>query len=548
MRTLISLLLTLLSTQVLSTTVITNANGYTFNNQGELQQFSAMAFEKGKVLAIGDNNLANQYPDATIKDVKGKALLPGLIDAHGHLLGLGANLMRVELRDTTSVEQAIKRVKQYAEQNSDLTWITGRGWNQELWQKKVFPTAIQLDQAESQRPVLLNRVDGHAAWANSKALRIAGIDDNTPDPVGGKIIRDANGKATGVLIDTAMGLVRQHIPKTSNQQLSLQLDKAARHLLSVGMTSMHDAGISKRDYDFYIQQAKQGKLPIRIYAMIASGDPKLKQMLKAGYINAQQDFLSIRSVKDVSDGALGSRGAALIKPYSDKSDTRGLLINTEETMGEIFDTVIKHKFQLNVHAIGDRANKLSLDKFAENFKRYPGSNKLRHRIEHAQVVSLKDIPRFKQLDILPSMQPTHATSDMNMALFRVGKKRLEGAYAWQAFLKQGSPLVFGSDFPVELANPFFGLHAAVTRQDRNNKPNTGWRAQDSITIEQAFQAFTINAAYAAHQENILGGLTPGKWADFILIDQDIFAIPAQDIWKTKVLETWLAGKKHFSAN
>jgi predicted amidohydrolase YtcJ len=262
-------------------------------------------------------------------------------------------------------------------------------------------------------------------------------------------------------------------------------------------------------------------------------------------VQDQYDWLSIRSVKAYGDGALGSRGAALLQPYSDAQDNTGLLVTREQDLKPLFDLVLGKGFQLNFHAIGDRANRLALDQFADSFERMGGKS-LRNRVEHAQVVNVDDIPRFKALNIIPAMQPTHATSDMNMAKDRVGAARLKGAYAWQTFLKQGSPVAFGSDFPVELSNPFFGLHAAVTRQDRNNSPDSGWIPSEAVTLKQAFRGFTLDAAYAAHQEHILGGLTEGKWADFILIDQDVFTTSPQNIWKTQVLETWIAGEKRFT--
>lgn len=309
---------------------------------------------------------------------------------------------------------------------------------------------------------------------------------------------------------------------------------------------MHDAGIGQNVYNFYIETAQQKKLGMRIYAMLSAADPQIEAMLKAGYISGQNDFLSIRSVKGYGDGALGSRGAALLQPYSDEPDNRGLLVTQQSQLKPLFDLVISNKFQLNFHAIGDRANRLVLDQFADTFERIGGKD-LRHRIEHAQVVALSDIPRFKQLNIIPAMQPTHATSDMNMAEARIGKDRLRGAYAWKRFIEQGTPIALGSDFPVELANPFFGLHAAVTRQDRQNKPAEGWIPSQSLTLLQAFKGFTIDAAYAAHQEDMLGGLTEGKWADFILIDQNIFEIQPQQIWRTKVEETWIAGERVYQA-
>jgi predicted amidohydrolase YtcJ len=524
---------------------IGNVKGYTLNNAGELISFSNMVFDAGKVVAIGAEELGQKYPNATFIDGENKVMLPGLIDAHGHVMGLGETLLQVDLRESKSALDAAKMVQAYAKTQQDLAWVTGRGWNQVLWPGKAYPTASLLDEYVNNRPVMLSRVDGHASWVNSKALEIAGITKDTLDPPGGKIVRDEQGNPTGVLIDNAESLMLKHLPKTSEATLTAQLNAAGEHLLSEGITSVHDAGIGKVVYNYYKKRVAEHSLPVRIYPMIAATSVDLRQLLETGHVQDQYDWLSIRSVKAYGDGALGSRGAALLQPYSDAQDNRGLLVTREQDLKPLFDLVLGKGFQLNFHAIGDRANRLALDQFADSFERIGGKS-LRNRVEHAQVVNVDDIPRFKALNIIPAMQPTHATSDMNMAKDRVGSARLKGAYAWQTFLKQGSPVAFGSDFPVELSNPFFGLHAAVTRQDRNNSPDSGWIPSEAVTLKQAFRGFTLDAAYAAHQEHILGGLTEGKWADFILIDQDVFTTSPQNIWKTQVLETWIAGEKRFT--
>jgi predicted amidohydrolase YtcJ len=524
---------------------ISNVRGYTLDNSGELVRFTNMLFDGGKVIAIGGSELKQRFPNATQIDGQNKVMLPGLIDAHGHVMGLGETLLEVDLRESKSALDAAKMVQTYAKAQQGLAWITGRGWNQVLWPGKAFPNANLLDEYVNNKPVMLSRVDGHASWVNSKALEIAGISKDTLDPPGGKIMRDKQGNPTGILIDNAANLVYQHLPKTSEATLTVQLNAAGEQLHSEGITSVHDAGIDKVVYDYYKKRVAEHSLPVRIYPMIAATSPVLKQLLEAGHVQDQYDWLSIRSVKAYGDGALGSRGAALLQPYSDAPDNSGLLLTRQRDLKPLFDLVLGNGFQLNFHAIGDKANRLALNQFADSFSRMGGKS-LRNRVEHAQVINVDDIPRFKTLNIIPAMQPTHATSDMNMAEDRVGANRLRGAYAWQTFLKQGSPVAFGSDFPVELSNPFFGLHAAVTRQDRNNTPENGWISSEAVTVKQAFRGFTLDAAYAAHQEKILGGLTEGKWADFILIDQDIFTISPQDIWKTQVLETWIAGEKRYT--
>ena len=525
------------------TVLVTNIKGKTLNKTGDLVSFSSMLIDDGKVVSLNPNpNNAD-----TVIDGQGNYLLPGLIDAHGHLLGLGANLLEVNLRDSTSAEDAVKSVQEYVFANPNQAWITGRGWNQELWSDKAFPTAADLDSAIKNKPVWLTRVDGHAGWANSKALELAGITPDTPSPAGGLIAKDSEGNLTGIVIDNAMALIEKHIPKADATVYSNQLNAAGQHLLSLGITSMHDAGVDQSVYEFYLAQAAQSKLPLRVYAMLSATDPNLKMMLGNGIVRSSDDMLFVRSVKAYGDGALGSRGAALIKPYSDAPRTHGLLLTQPEDMDELYTTVLGSGFQLNYHAIGDRANRLALDAFERTFKTIDADH-LRHRIEHAQVINVDDIKRFVALGILPSMQPTHATSDMNMAVARIGKNRMAGAYAWKTLLESGIALPLGSDFPVELANPFYGLHAAVTRQNRENQPVKGWYEHEALTIEQAFKGFTLDAAYGGHMEDTIGSLEPGKWADFILVDQDIFSVPASDIWKTHVIQTWIAGNKVFDAN
>lgn len=548
MRRYVSLTLLLVCSLLMSvasaSTLIENVRGYTLNEKGELVQFKRILLNRGKVISLDPTSVPNK---AEVIDGRNAVMLPGLIDAHGHLLGLGGNLLEVDLRDSKTMSQAAKWVADYALAHMDQDWIKGRGWNQELWSDRSFPTAKALDKVIAQKPVWLSRVDGHAAWVNTKALQLAGITRDTQDPVGGQILRDSQGNPTGVLIDNAMDLVAAVMPTESTRQYQAQLNAAGEHLLSVGITAMHDAGVSHHVYDFYLARAAAQTLPVRIYAMLSATDPQLDEMLDTGIIRSADDFLSIRSVKAYGDGALGSRGAALLKPYSDAPHQHGLLLTQPDDFPKIFQKVLGAGFQLNFHAIGDKANRMVLDEFEKTFASVGGQS-LRNRVEHAQVINVNDLPRFAKLNVLPSMQPTHATSDMNMAEARIGKARMAGAYAWKTLIDSGIPMPLGSDFPVELANPFYGLHAAVTRQDRNNQPLKGWYPEQALTVKQAFKGFTLDAAYAAHMEDALGTLTPGKWADFILVDQDIFTVTPQDIWKTKVMQTWLAGEKVFDAN
>ena len=399
-----------------------------------------------------------------------------------------------------------------------------------------------LDSLFPNTPVALGRVDGHALWVNKKALSLAGITRTTKSPEGGEIILDANGNPSGVLIDNAMELVYRVIPKFDQKQQQYALIKAMKSLASVGLTSVHDAGISLENINAYKSLAESGKMPIRVNAMLSVEDPMWLSVLAQGHYVTDDHMFKLDSVKISSDGALGSRGAALFDDYSDMHGHKGLLLYSNEKLGELINTAMKADFQVNTHAIGDKANHLVLNHYENAIAKYDAKH-LRHRVEHAQVLSLPDIQRFVSIGVIPSMQATHATSDKNMAEDRLGKKRLKGAYAWQTLLQEGNIIANGSDFPVESPNPFYGLHAAITRQDHNNLPENGWLGHERMTRAQALKSFTIDAAYSGHQEQLIGSLSPGKKADFILIDKDIFKQPAETIWQNKVLSTWVNGKE-----
>ncbi len=524
------------------TTLITNVNGYTIKGD-EIKKFHAIKFKNDVIEQVYHRQKTlDKCAKCIVIDGKGKTMLPGLIDAHGHILSYGESLTQADLTATKTVDEAVERVLRYAQKNKSLTWIKGRGWNQTQWLKNTFPTAASLDQYFPDKPVWLRRVDGHAGWANSKAMQLAGITKQTKAPHGGEIIRDENGNATGVFIDNAMKLIEQKIAPLTLEEQKTVLNNAMNALAALGLTSVHDAGIDSQNLEAFLQMSANNKLPIRINAMLYLPSPSWQQTLKYGTFSTNGDMLQFNSVKIQADGALGSRGAALIKDYSDKHGHRGLLLHNNKDFERYVTTAMKAGFQVNTHAIGDNANKLVLDSYEQLIAK-TNTRHLRHRVEHAQILQLEDIPRFSELGVIASMQATHATSDKNMAGDRLGDKRLKGAYAWRKLLNADAIIAAGSDFPVESPNPFFGLHASITRQDKENLPEGGWMSAEKMTRIEALRTFTADAAYASHQENIIGTLEPGKKADFIIIDRDYFTMPEQDIWKTKVLETWVNGKR-----
>ncbi len=524
------------------TTLIHNINGYTMKN-GELASFSAIQFTDDKIDKVFEAKQSLPENKSIKKiDGKGVTLLPGLIDAHGHVLGYGLSLQSVDLIDTVSEEDAIKRVTDYRAKHPKQRWIQGRGWNQVQWPTNAFPTAASLDQHFPDTPIFLSRVDGHAGWANSKAMQLAGIDKNTPSPVGGEIIKNANGEPSGVFIDNAMDLIYTKIPALSKAEQKAALVNAMQALASVGLTSVHDAGVTTENLDAFKELAAEQAMPIRINAMLYLPSPNWQSTLEKGHYKSNDDTFSFNSVKIQADGALGSRGAAMHADYSDQAGNKGLLLHSNEDLRNYITTAMKAGFQVNTHAIGDHANSLTLDEYETAIARSK-TQSLRHRVEHAQVLRVEDIPRFASLGVIASIQATHATSDKNMAQDRIGEKRLVGAYAWRSLLNAKARLANGSDFPVEPTNPFYGLHASVTRQDRKNQPLGGWIQSEKLTRTEAFSSFTIDAAYAGHQEKTLGSIEVGKKADFIMVKEDLFAQDAKEIWKNTVLETWVGGKQ-----
>lgn len=520
-------------------TIVHNGNIYTVD--ADKPKTSAFAHQDGIIIAVGPaDSLKQRYPLAQQNDLKGATVIPGLIDAHGHLLGLGQSLMNADLMGTNSKAEIIALLKQQTDNLVEGQWLLGRGWDQNDWKVQELPTAADLDEHFPDRPVWLERVDGHANWGNSLAMAVAQKDLNGSwQPDGGEIVRSADSKATGVFIDNAVNLIQAYVPSSSEAELNEALDLAMKKTASVGLTGMHDAGTSLQTWNMLIKKAANNTLNTRVYAMADGANGMLEHLCENGRTIDQGAMLTARSIKLYSDGALGSRGAALLEPYTDAPNNVGLLIESEQTLSKHADKASKCGLQVNIHAIGDRGNQVTLN-VLESIRNI--DNPGRHRIEHSQVIAPADFQRFKDLKLIASVQPTHATSDMYWAEERVGGERIKGAYAWQKFNDLGIPIALGSDFPVERPAPLLGFFAAVARKDAKGWPDNGWYADQRLSREQALYGFTQGAAFAAFQEDQLGSIAPGKYADFVVLSKDIMTIAEADILSTKIIATYLNGK------
>jgi len=522
--------------------VILNANVYTAD--AAHPRAAAVAVRDGRVVFVGNSAGAQALagPKTQRVDAGGMTVIPGMIDAHAHLMGLGAALRTVDLTGTTSYEEVVDRVRARAAEAPAGAWILGRGWDQNDWANQAFPSHRALSRAVPNHPVYLSRVDGHAALVNAAAIRQAGLDRNTPDPDGGRILRGADGEPTGVLVDGAMSLVGNTIPSPSDGELRSRLVAAMAEANRYGLTGIHDAGVSVAMIGRYRAWAKDGLFTLRDYAMVLGNDPGLEAFLQSGPIlDASDGMLTVRSIKLWVDGALGSRGAALLADYTDDPGNRGLITTPVDTIRRVADLALGYGFQLNVHAIGDRGNRLVLDQYAAALAAHPVADH-RFRVEHAQILASSDIPRFAKLGVIPSMQGSHQTSDMYWAVDRLGPARIRGAYAWRSLLATGVVIPNGSDFPVESPNPLLSFAAFVSRQDAAGWPAGGWYPEQRTTREEALLSMTMWPAYAAFMEGEVGSLTPGKRADLVILDRDIMTVPAPDIRGTRVLRTILGGR------
>jgi len=506
---------------------------------------------QGRILAVGGTReVLARYPDARRIDAAGKTVIPGLIDAHGHVMGLGYSLMRADLVDAQDKDDVIARLRAFEKQLPPNAWLLGGGWDQNDWPGKAFPTAADLDAAFPDRPVWLERVDGHAGWANSAALRAVAAKatrslEGDWQPDGGRIERIA-GKPSGVFVDAAMSLVNAVVPAPDASYRRQALEKATQAAVRNGLTGVHDMGVSREDLALMRQFADEGRLPLRIDAYADGDGAALADLCAHGTYRHAAGRLQMTGVKLYADGALGSRGAALLEDYSDDPGNRGLLVTEPAALEAAMRKARDCGVQVATHAIGDRGNRLVLDAY-ERVLGDAAKTDHRWRIEHAQVVAPEEFPRFGTLRVIASMQPTHATSDMPWAQDRLGPVRITGAYAWQRLQGSGVKLALGSDFPVESVDPRRGLHAAVTRQDGKDHPEGGWRPDQRLSAAEALRGFTADAAWAGHDEGEVGRLAPGLHADFVILDEDPLAIPGERLDELHVRSTWVDGKPVYEA-
>ncbi len=541
--------------------LLLNAHIITMNPRNPSAE--AVAVKDGRIAWVGSTADAKTlFGNATeTLDLAGATVLPGIIDAHAHLMSLGESFLKLDLKGITTPEEVARRVKEKAATVRSGEWILGWGWDEGKWASN-YPTHELLTDAAPTNPVFLTGLHSFAAWANKRALLVAAIDKDTRDPENGKIIRDAKtGEPSGVLINRAQDLIASHVPPLDLDSVKIALELAARECLRNGLTSVHEARVTPIMLRAFREMIKKGRLPLRVYAMLDGANPALiDEWLKRGPEIDPRHRLTIRSVKVFADGALGSRGAALFEPYTDAPNTKGSITTSEADIYELTRRCLGRGFQVATHAIGDAANHQVLDAYEKALKQAPGAtpgtsasdarvrgNDARLRIEHAQVLAAVDIPRFAELGVIASMQPTHCTSDMAWAEKRIGPARVKGAYAWRSVLKTGAHVPISSDFPGETLNPFYGIYAAVTRQDPQGKPEGGWYPDQRMTMEEALRGYTIEAAYAEFEEKQKGSIEKGKLADLIVISKDPAAVAPRELLRTAVLKTFIEGKLVHSA-
>src|SRR5215510_4072083 len=520
-------------------------NGHVITMARRKPNAEAIAIQGDRITWIGTTAEARRrFAGASqIIDLHGATVLPGLIDAHVHLLSLGQSLLRLNLKDVNDASEAVTLVRQRAANAAAGEWIVGWGWDEGKWAAH-YPDNQALSVASPNNPVFLVGLHSFASWANKKALEISGINRETKDPDNGRIIRDEkSGEPTGILLNRAQELVEKHIPPLSLEQAEKAIELAARECVRNGLTSVHDARVSPLMLQAFRELIREGRMPLRIYAILDGADSALvKDWLARGPEIDPGHRLTIRSFKLFADGALGSRGAALLEPYSDAPQTKGVITTSEVAIYELTRQSLDKGFQVCTHAIGDAGNRITLDAYERALKDSPRTRDARLRVEHAQVLAPADVPRFAKLGVIPSMQPTHCTSDMGWAEKRVGPERIKGAYAWRSLLSTGVHLPLSSDFPGETLNPFYGIYAAITRQDPQGNPPGGWYPEQRLTLDEALKGYTVEGAYAEFEEKDKGSIEAGKLADLTVIAEDITKLSAKEILSIRVLKTFIAGK------
>lgn len=514
--------------------VLVNSRIYTMEEDRPVA--SALAVRDGRFVAVGGDVSAYIGPRTRRIDAGGAVVMPGFIDSHGHMRGLGQALTMLDFREVRTIEGIAGMVRREAAGRRAGEWITGRNWDQTNW-GGTLPTEEPLTRAAPDHPVYLTRVDGHAAWVNRRALELAEITAATPDPPGGRIVRLPSGAPSGVLIDAAQELVRSKMPREGAEQILRQLERAAQECIRKGITSVHDAGVGSEELAAYRLLIREGKLRVRVYAMIGGEGELWRQYLNSG--PEITDKLTVRSIKLIADGAMGSRGAAFVEPYRDDPGNAGLLMMTREQIEKVARQAVERGFQVNTHAIGDRANRTVLEAYGAVLKE---KNDHRFRVEHAQVVAPEDFPLFAKYSIIASIQATHATSDMRWVETRIGAERAKGAYAWRTLLLLGVPIANGSDFPVEPPDPLRGFYAAITRQDERGNPSGGWFPEQRMTREEALRSWTLSGAYAAFEEKTKGSIATGKVADFVMVSEDLMKAAPSEILRARVLMTVVGGE------
>jgi predicted amidohydrolase YtcJ len=527
--------------------IFRNGNVYTVNERQPRAE--AIAIKGDRVIFVGSNAEVKKYEGkgTRVVDLRGKTVVPGMTDAHNHLIGVGLREMTLNLEGTMSLEELLAKLKARVDQAKPGEWITGRGWIETFWKPPVFPTRQDLDKVSPNNPVFLDRADGHGAVANSAAFKLAGIDRSTKNPFGGEISKDKAGAPDGMLLDNAQDLVTRHIPQTTPAEFEKAVLLGVKREIELGWCQVQDAGGSYDDVALYRKLYEEGKIKLRIYKAVYGPAESAERLLREGpTIGAYGNRFTLRTIKVVSDGALGSRGAALLEPYADKPETSGFLTVKGEDLQPMLAEALRRGIQVETHAIGDRANRFILDSYEKAMGAVPPDQRKiaepRWRVEHAQIVNPVDIPRFARLGVIPSMQPSHAIGDLHFAPSRLGIKRLEGAYAWQSFIKSGSIVAAGSDAPVERGEPMIEFYAAVARRDQKGFTGEGWHPEQAVTREQALKMLTLWPAYAAFEEKIKGSIEAGKLADLTILSADIMKIGELDILKTRCLMTVIGGE------